>query len=63
MYVPVGGDPELDERALEIYATAMPDAVEILGVEAPVSAPWMSTDALHCRTKGIPAAVGVKSHV
>jgi hypothetical protein len=36
----------------------MPDAVDVIGVEAAVTAPWVSTDALHCRTKGIPAAVG-----
>ena len=61
MYVPVVGDPELDEKALETYAAAMPDAIEVFGVEAAVTAPWASTDALHCRTKGIPAAVGTKS--
>lgn len=58
VYVPVGNDPELDDMALETYAAAMPDAVDVIGVEAAVTAPWVSTDALHCRTKGIPAAVG-----
>ena len=62
VYVPVGEDPELDERALATYAAAMPEAIEIVGVDAPASAPWMSTDALHCRTKGIPAAAGTKLH-
>lgn len=58
--MPVVGDPELDERALETYAAAMPNVVEVVGVEAAVTAPWASTDALHCRTKGIPAAAGTK---
>ena len=38
-----------DDEALEVYQIAMPDH-EILGF----TGSWQSTDALHCRVKGIP---------
>ena len=38
-----------DDEALEVYQIAMPDH-EILGF----TGSWQSTDALHCRAKGIP---------
>ena len=38
-----------DDDALEVYQNAMP-GYEVLGF----TGSWESTDALHCRTKGIP---------
>ena len=38
-----------DDEALEVYQIAMPNH-EILGF----TGSWQSTDALHCRVKGIP---------
>jgi len=38
-----------DDEAIEVYEAAMPDH-EIL----PFTGSWLSTDALHCRAKGIP---------
>ena len=46
--VPITGS-SWDEEALEIYEEAMP-GYEII----PFTGTWESTDALHCRTKGIP---------
>jgi agmatine/peptidylarginine deiminase len=45
--VPITGG-SWDDEALESYQTAMP-GYEVLGF----SGSWQSTDALHCRTKGI----------
>lgn len=47
VFVPMMGGPN-DEAALETYAEAMP-GYEILGF----AGAWESTDALHCRTKGM----------
>ena len=38
-----------DDEALEVYQTALP-GYEVIGV----TGTWESTDALHCRVKGIP---------
>ena len=38
-----------DDEALEVYEEAMPNH-EVL----PFTGSWQSTDALHCRVKGIP---------
>ena len=40
---------EYDDDAIAVYQAAMP-GYEILGF----TGSWESTDALHCRTKGIP---------
>ena len=42
-----------DDEAITSYQTAMP-GYEVLGFTAPAGHAWQSTDALHCRTKGIP---------
>lgn len=60
VYVPVRGTV-LDEPALETYAEAMGRAYTIVGVAAVPSNPWESTDALHCRTKGVPLLTATKS--
>ena len=48
VFVPVMNS-SWDDEALEVYEAAMPDH-EIL----PFTGSWQSTDALHCRVKGIP---------
>jgi agmatine deiminase len=53
-YVPVTGNDVLDEQALATYAFVSPPTSTIVGVPAAPSAPWQPTDALHCRTKGVP---------
>ena len=42
-----------DDDALLSYSQAMP-GYEVLGFTAPSAHPWQTTDALHCRAKGIP---------
>jgi len=48
VFVPISNS-SWDDDALETYQAAMPDH-EILGF----TGSWVSTDALHCRVKGIP---------
>lgn len=50
--VPIMGGSN-DAAAISSYQTAMP-GYEVLGFTELASAPWESTDALHCRAKGIP---------
>ncbi len=52
VFVPIQGNYN-DEAALEVYRTAMP-GYRIIGVKNTSNNPWLSTDALHCRTRGIP---------
>tara|TARA_B100000029_G_C17589434_1_gene962065 strand:- start:1905 stop:3179 length:1275 start_codon:yes stop_codon:yes gene_type:complete len=42
-----------DDEAIEVYQTALPDH-EILGFTSSGGPSWQSTDALHCRVRGIP---------
>lgn len=52
VFVPqMGGS--YDAAALQAYRDAMP-GYEVIGVTGSSSAPWESTDALHCRTHEIP---------
>lgn len=55
VFVPVaGGIHEADDKAaLAVYQAALPD-YEIIGVLGDPLHPWVSTDALHCRTRGVP---------
>ena len=48
VFVPVMNS-QWDDDAIEVYQAAMPDH-EVLGF----TGSWQSTDALHCRVKGIP---------
>ena len=48
VFVPITGS-QWDDDAIQSYENAMP-GYEILGF----TGSWVSTDALHCRTKGIP---------
>ncbi|MDD2229093.1 MAG: agmatine deiminase family protein [Candidatus Cloacimonetes bacterium] len=52
VFVPIMGS-SYDAAALQVYRTAMP-GYEVIGVNGSSSAPWESTDALHCRTHEIP---------
>ena len=48
VFLPITGNATYDNAALQVYEDAMP-GYEILGFYGS----WASTDALHCRTKGI----------
>ncbi len=48
VFVPITGS-EWDDEAIQTYEQAMP-GYEIIGF----TGSWLSTDAIHCRTKGIP---------
>jgi agmatine/peptidylarginine deiminase len=48
VFVPISGS-EWDDEAIASYESAMP-GYEVLGF----TGSWLNTDALHCRTKGIP---------
>jgi len=50
--VPITGG-QWDDEAITSYENAMP-GYEVIGFTAKSGYPWESTDALHCRTKGIP---------
>lgn len=52
VFVPIKGGPN-DEPALEVYRQAMP-GYRIIGIENTTRNPWLHTDALHCRTRGVP---------
>lgn len=51
VFVPIKGTSN-DEAALQVYRDAMP-GYDIVGVLNTSGSGWMSTDALHCRTKGV----------
>jgi agmatine/peptidylarginine deiminase len=51
VYVPIGGN-QYDAAALQVYQQAMP-GYTIFSVPQLASAPWVNTDALHCRTHEI----------
>jgi agmatine deiminase len=58
VYVPMAGEryAKYDERALSVYGEALPNHT-IVGIIGKPQAPWLGTDALHCRTRGVPRAV------
>lgn len=58
VYVPLAGKSHErhDEEALRAYRDALPDH-KIVGIAGKPEFPWLGTDALHCRTQGIPRAV------
>jgi agmatine deiminase len=51
VFVPLMGSPN-DDAALQTYADAMP-GYQVFGITANHNS-WDASDALHCRTKGIP---------
>jgi len=52
VFVPIMNSAH-DAAALQVYQQALPN-YQIIGIAGSGSAPWESTDALHCRTYGIP---------
>jgi len=48
VFVPITGNTTYDNAALQVYEDAMP-GYEVLGF----TGSWASTDALHCRTRGV----------
>lgn len=52
VFVPITNS-SADNPALEVYRNAMP-GYEVIGVPGASSTPWLSTDALHCRTHEVP---------
>jgi Porphyromonas-type peptidyl-arginine deiminase len=58
VYVPIVGGKfsDCDERALAVYRDAMPGHT-IVGILGKPENPWYGTDALHCRTRGVPRDV------
>lgn len=52
VYVPLGDNSTYNAQALAVYQKAMP-GYEIIGFTGSNSAPWLNTDAIHCRTRGI----------
>lgn len=58
VYVPIAGSryTKNDEQALAVYKKALPDYT-IEGIIGKPDAPWLGTDALHCRTHGVPRKV------
>lgn len=51
VFVPIV-EGQWDDSALAVYRRAMP-GYEVIGIVENYSTPWESTDALHCRTRGI----------
>lgn len=58
VYVPIAGKghEERDTQALAVYKEALPDHT-IVGIVGKPEFPWLGTDAMHCRTRGIPREV------
>jgi Porphyromonas-type peptidyl-arginine deiminase len=58
VYVPLcgKGHEHNDTKALAVYADALPDHT-ITGIIGKTEFPWLGTDAMHCRTRGIPRQV------
>ena len=58
VYVPIAGDAykNFDDDALAVYRKALP-GYTVIGIPGKPENPWLGTDALHCRTRGIPRNV------
>src|SRR5262249_45516397 len=58
VYVPLAGKgyERYDADALAVYSDALPDHT-VVGILGKPEFPWLGTDAMHCRTRGIPRAV------
>ena len=52
VYVPLGNNATYNANAIAAYEAAMP-GYTVIGVSSPNSTPWLNTDALHCRTRGV----------
>ena len=58
VYVPMAGEnyKSYDTDALAVYQQALPNYT-IVGIEGKPEYPWLGTDAMHCRTRGVPRTV------
>ncbi len=58
VYVPLSGEPyrAFDGAAIEAYRQAMPGHT-VIGIDGKPEFPWLGTDAMHCRTRGVPRDV------
>lgn len=58
VYVPIAGGSykAQDEEALSVYRKALP-GYTVIGIAGKPEYPWLGTDAMHCRTRGIPRKV------
>lgn len=58
VYVPMAGGEykQYDKDAIEVYKSALP-GYEIVGIIGRPDAPWLGTDALHCRTNAVPRKI------
>ena len=58
VYVPIAGKghERYDADALAVYADAMPEHT-VVGIVGKPEFPWLGTDAMHCRTRGVPRDV------
>jgi len=58
VYVPIAGGEykQFDDDALNVYRAAMPDHT-VVGIPGKPEFPWLGTDAMHCRTRGVPREV------
>lgn len=58
VYVPMAGKGHdaFDEGALSVYRDALP-GYTVVGIPSKPEFPWLGTDAMHCRTRGVPREV------
>ncbi|WP_105257766.1 agmatine deiminase family protein [Pseudoalteromonas sp. T1lg88] len=58
VYVPLSGQgyEKYDEAALTAYRAALPGHT-VVGIDSKPEFPWLGTDAMHCRTRGVPRQV------
>lgn len=58
VYVPLSGAgyESYDQAALKAYEEALP-GYKIVGIIGKPEFPWLGTDAMHCRTRGVPREV------
>lgn len=58
VYVPIAGGEykKFDDEALNVYRKALP-GYEVVGILGKPEFPWLGTDAMHCRTMGVPREV------
>lgn len=58
VYVPLAGKgyESFDKAAIKVYKKALPNH-NIIGIIGKKETPWLGTDAMHCRTRGVPRDV------
>lgn len=58
VYVPIAGEAynSFNDDALKVYREALP-GYTVIGIPGKEEFPWLGTDAMHCRTRGVPREV------